>query len=266
MNRVFNYIYAVLFTFLAIGLNSCTDDYEYEPASATNLGGNAYLASAGSTSKAYLPTEEQSFTFYVSRIDSTQAGDVTLASSNSKFTVPATVSFAAGQKTAEVTVNFNIATGSSETTRISIADADKFYYGATVLDYTITRYQEYHGVYVSYGLGFEIETPCYQMGAGQYMIPANAEEAYEYNLTFSIDADNNVIVKPQPAWNHANYGAVYVMGNLDGDAAANGSGSGLAGSFDPKTGIVKMMLYHYVPGVGSFGTFEDNFVFDENPE
>lgn len=265
MNKFFKYTFIALLSVLTLGLSSCTDEYDYTPASKTDLGGNAFLASDGSTSISYLPTEEQSFTFKVSRVDSTEAQTVALSSSNSKFVVPASVSFAAGQKTVDVKVSFDIATGTSETTRIAIADDAKYYYAATVLDYTITRYQAYSGTYVAQGLGFQLETPCYQIGAGKFMIPADPENGYEYDIVFSIDSKNVVTVAPQPAWNHSSYGAVYVMGNAEGDASANGKGSGVAGTYDPETGAVVMQMYNYVPGVGSFGTFEDDFVFDEKP-
>ena len=88
-----------------------------------------------------------------------------------------------------------MATGTSEKTRIAITDAEKYYYAATVLDYTITRYQAYSTACVANGLGFEIQTPF-----------------------SSIDKDNNVMVSSTQAWNHPSYGAVYVIGNADGDA------------------------------------------------
>lgn len=264
MNKLFKYTFIALLSVLALGLSSCTDEYDYTPASKTELGGNAFLASNGSTTISYLPTEEQSFTFKVSRVDSTEAQTVALSSSNSKFVVPASVSFAAGQKTVEVKGTFDIATGTTETTRIAIADEAKYYYAATVLDYTITRYQAYSGTYVSQGMGFQIQTPCYQIGAGQFMIPAN-EGGYAYDIVFSINAKNEVTVAPQPAWTHPSYGAVYIMGNAEGDSQSNGSGSGLAGTYDPETGVVTMLVNHFVPNTGSFGSFEDDFVFDEKP-
>ena len=61
------------------------------------------------------------------------------------------------------------------------------------------------------------------------------------------------------------YGAVYVMGNADGDAAADGSGSGVAGTYDPETGLVSLAMYNFIPNTGAFGTFSDSFVFDEKP-
>lgn len=100
MNKFFKYTFIALLGVLTLGLSSCTDEYEYTPTSKTELGGNAFLVSEGSTAKSFLPTAEQSFTFKVSRVDSTEAQTVGLSSSNEKFTVPATVSFAAGQKTA----------------------------------------------------------------------------------------------------------------------------------------------------------------------
>lgn len=266
MNKFFKYAFIALLGVLTLGLSSCTDEYEYTPTSKTELGGNAFLVSDGSTAISYLPTAEQSFTFKVSRIDSTEAQTVGLSSSNDKFTVPATVSFAAGQGTAEVKVNFDIAAGTSEKTRIAITDAEKYYYAATVLDYSITRYQAYSGTYVSNFPGpFEIQTPCYKIGAGKFMVPADPENGYEYDIVFSIDEKNNVIVAPQPAWNHPSYGAVYVMGNAEGDAVADGSGSGVAGTYDPETGVVSMAMFHFIPNTGSFGTKDDVFVFNEKP-
>ena len=267
MNKFFKYTFIALLGVLTLGLSSCTDEYEYTPTSKTELGGNAFLVSEGSTAKSFLPEAEQSFTFKVSRIDSTEAQTVGLSSSNDKFTVPATVSFAAGQGTAEVKVNFDIAAGTSEKPRIAITDAEKYYYAATVLDYSITRYLAYSGTYVADPgfLGFEIQTPCYKIGAGKFMVPADPENGYEYDIVFSIDKDNNVIVAPQPAWNHPKYGAVYVMGNAEGDAVADGSGSGVAGTYDPETGVVSMAMFHFIPNTGSFGTKDDVFVFNEKP-
>ena len=33
-----------------------------------------------------------------------------------------------------------------------------------------------------------------------------------------------------------------VLGNAEGDAAADGSGSGVAGTYDPETGVVTMAM------------------------
>ena len=57
-----------------LGLSSCTDEYEYTPTSKTELGGNAFLVSEGSTAISYLPTAEQTC-WRSARVDSTKAAD-----------------------------------------------------------------------------------------------------------------------------------------------------------------------------------------------
>ena len=59
MNKFFKYTFIALLGVLTLGLSSCTDEYEYTPTSKTELGGNAFLVSEGSTAKSFLPTAEQ---------------------------------------------------------------------------------------------------------------------------------------------------------------------------------------------------------------
>ena len=72
-----------------------------------------------------------------------------------------------------------------------------------------------------------------------------------YNIDFTINADNTVTVPGQPSWVHSSYGAVWLVGD------ANDTADGYAGTYDPATKVVTFILYHYVPGVGGFGTFTD---------
>ena len=88
--------------FISIGAASCTDEYEYAPAAASK--GNAYINAEGSTVLGFLPTADQTFNVKVVRSDSAQAGTVHLTSSNTKFQVPAEVTFNAGEKTKTVSV------------------------------------------------------------------------------------------------------------------------------------------------------------------
>ena len=39
----------------------------------------------------------------------------------------------------------------------------------------------------------------------------------------------------------------------------------LLSTHDPETGVVTMAMYNFIPNTGSFGTFDDVFVFDEKP-
>ena len=72
-----------------------------------------------------------------------------------------------------------------------------------------------------------------------------------YNIDFTINADNTVTVAGQPSWNHSSYGDVWLVGD------ANDTADGYAGTYDPASKKVTFILYHYVPGVGGFGTFVD---------
>ena len=72
-----------------------------------------------------------------------------------------------------------------------------------------------------------------------------------YDIQFTINADNTVTVPGQPSWYHSSYGDVWLVGD------ANDTADGYAGTYDPATKKITFILYHYVPGVGGFGTFVD---------
>jgi hypothetical protein len=72
-----------------------------------------------------------------------------------------------------------------------------------------------------------------------------------YDVQFTIEADNKVYVASQPSWYHSSYGDIYLVGD------ANDTADGYAGTYDPATKKVTFILYHYVPGVGGFGTYVD---------
>ena len=72
-----------------------------------------------------------------------------------------------------------------------------------------------------------------------------------YDIQFTINADNTVTVPAQAAWVHSSYGKCWLVGD------ANDTADGYAGTYDPATKKVTFILYHYVPGLGGFGTFVD---------
>lgn len=72
-----------------------------------------------------------------------------------------------------------------------------------------------------------------------------------YDIQFTINADNTVTVPSQPSWVHSSYGKIYLVGD------ANDTADGYAGTYDPASKKVTFILYHYVPGLGGFGTFVD---------
>ena len=86
-------------------------------------------------------------------------------------------------------------------------------------------------------------------GTGIYRIIGLFEEGYD--IEFTIAADNKDYVDPQPSWYHSSYGDIYLVGD------ANDTADGYAGTYNPATKTVTFILYHYVPGLGGFGTFVD---------
>lgn len=253
MKKILKYTFAALLGVMALA--SCTNEYEYDPAPANEQGGNGFI-NAAETIFMFTPSDEQTFTFTVGRVDAKSAGSIKLTSDNPNVTVPATVEFAAEEATKTVSATCNVAVGATETVTISVADDDAFIYQQNAATFTIQVFPEHKVTYI-YGLtindypdGFDLSV--YELGNGKYRLPAYV---YDYDIDFTIDAKNNVYVAPQPAWINSQYGDVYIMGNLNGDATPNGKGSGLAGKYDPETGLIEFTLLHYVPGLGSFTAY-----------
>ena len=246
MKKLLKYSLMLLCAVMAIGMASCTDSYDYDPAAPENKG--AFLI-ANTTSYMFTPGQEQAFNITVQRRDTTEAGSVNLTSDNTKFNVPATVSFAANEKTKTVTVTSNLPSGSDETVNISVAEGEAYSYGANTVTINVTTPKKYIGTFSSTAFGDAWEQPVYELGNGRYMLPDLYTEGAP--ITFVIDWEtNNITVSAQAAWVHQSYGTVAVQGN---------------GVYDPVEKVAKMNLTHYV-SAGSFGEFEEDFYFPENFE
>ncbi|MCH3981849.1 MAG: hypothetical protein LKE41_08085 [Prevotella sp.] len=138
MKKIFHF--AFLAMVVATGLMSCTDDYSYDPAVKDATSSQAFLNTAdGASSYTYTPDMEQKLTIKVGRPDSTQAATIALSADNSKFKVPSTISFAAGEGTKSVDVTFDMETGTSEGVCIAVAPENAYQYGVDSLKLSITR-------------------------------------------------------------------------------------------------------------------------------
>lgn len=265
MKKIFRYAFVASLGALALGFSSCDDKYEYTPASAADLGGNAFMIPAESTELVLTEDDEQAFTVTVSRVDSTKAEVIALTSDNDKFNAPTQVEFAAGEKSKTAVVTFNIAPATQEKVNIRVSEKDAFDYGLPELGFTVTRLAAKSAI-MAYGLfGTQAETTLYYVG-NQYIIPADYENGYEADINFTWNEDNTIVLPLQAAWTHPTYGDIYIIGNANGDAAVTASGvngSGVAGSYDPEESMITLNLYHAVPGVGSFGTYPDYILITE---
>ena len=264
MKKLSKYIYAILVGAVVLVVTaSCTDEYEYTPASAAK--GYAFINVEDTTVLGFLPSAAQTFNVKVFRSDSIHAGTVHLKSSNSKFEVPAEINFAAGEKTKLVPITFNMAEASTDTVNISVAENEAYEYGATSLTYFITRYQMHQGTYVSGLYNTQFDTPIYKTGEETYLIP-HSSEGWDFDITFTIKKDNSVVIPAQQAFTHSQYGIVYMIGNAIDDAEITETGiegSGAAGIYDPDTKTATLKVAFMVPRVGSFGTKDDAIIFTD---
>ena len=231
---------------MAIGMTSCTDSYDYDPAAPENKG--AFLI-ANTTSYMFTPGEAQKFDVTVQRRDTVEAGVVNLTSDNTKFNVPSQVNFAANEKSKTIKVTSNLDSGSNETVNIGIAEGEGYSYGSNAITFTIMTPKKYVGTFNSAIMGDAWEQEVYELGNGKYMLPSLYYQGA--SITFVIDwKTNKITVAAQAAWVHQTYGTVAVQGS---------------GTYDPKEKVAKMTLTHYV-SAGSFGAYEEDFYFPEDFE
>ena len=247
------YSLSLLSAIMVIGLTSCTDSYDYDPAAPEDKG--AFLI-ANTTSFMFTPGQAQEFEITVQRRDTVEAGSVTLTSDNSKFNVPSQVSFGANEKTKTVTVTSNLESGSDENVNISVAEGQAYHYGANTITINVKTPKKYVGTFSSKFAEFaefaeaSWEQTVYELGNGKYMLPDLYDQGR--NITFIIDwKTKKITVAGQAAWTHPNYGVIGVQGS---------------GIYDDKNKVAKMTLTHFVPNVGSFGNFAEDFYFPEDFE
>lgn len=247
MKKLLKYSLSLLCAIMVIGLTSCTDSYDYDPAAPEDKG--AFLI-ANTTSFMFTPGQAQEFEITVQRRDTVEAGSVTLTSDNSKFNVPSQVSFGANEKTKTVTVTSNLESGSDENVNISVAEGQAYHYGANTITFNVKTPKMYVGTFSSAFAKDSWEQTVYELGNGKYMLPDLYDQGR--NITFVIDWNTKKItVAGQAAWTHQSYGVIGVQGS---------------GVYDAKNKVAKMTLTHFVPNVGSFGNFAEDFYFPEDFE
>ncbi|MBP3228980.1 MAG: hypothetical protein J6M53_09410 [Bacteroidaceae bacterium] len=110
--------YACTLVATALVLASCTDEFDYTPASYEG----AYIISDQS-SVTFTPADAtQQFTVKIVRPNGGAAETIAIESDNDAFTVPTSVTFEAGQTEAEITVTCDLVAGQQETLTLSIPD------------------------------------------------------------------------------------------------------------------------------------------------
>ncbi len=165
------------------------------------------------------------------------------------------VIFEQGKNSATVYVDFSgIQEGHSCSCLLSLSPEDAATGGEyTSIRITVVRSSWNYLGYVNYNseFGGTMSVRLEQMtGTGNYRLVNPFGEGYDIRLI--IDNDNSIYVEPQPCFN-SSYGLVYMRGY------ANSDESNYAGTYDPSTRLVSMQNSYYVPGVGTYGTWTDEF-------
>ena len=131
MNKTFKYsLYCVMAAMSLVSV-SCTDEYEYDPAAPVNADNAKASIEAGQIKYEFDGDDATVFTFNVNRPNGEKAATVALESNNPKVVVPATVDFAEGETSKEVTATVNIDYLESMDCVIKVADKDADIYSAT---------------------------------------------------------------------------------------------------------------------------------------
>ena len=165
------------------------------------------------------------------------------------------VVFEQGKNSATVYVDFSgIQEGHSCSCLLSLSPEDAATGGEyTSIRITVVRSSWNYLGYVNYNseFGGTMSVRLEQMtGTGNYRLVNPFGEGYDIRLI--IDNDNSIYVEPQPCFG-STYGLVYMRGY------ANSDESNYAGTYDPSTRLVSMLISYYVPGVGRFPTSTDSF-------
>ncbi len=111
MNKIYSFLTVFFVSVLALGLASCTQEYEYDGMGApdTENKGGVYFPSTNQSVFEVEPTDAAEFTVEVARVDTDGALEVPLTvtvNDGDVFKVPATAVFADQQEKTEVTITF----------------------------------------------------------------------------------------------------------------------------------------------------------------
>lgn len=71
-----------------------------------------------------------------------------------------------------------------------------------------------------------------------------------YNVVFTIEANNELYIQPQPSFDYSSYGQCWMRGYASGT-------EGYAGMYDPNTKTANLRVQYYVPDQGQFGVFDE---------
>lgn len=258
MKKLFKCAYVALAGMMAVSLTSCVDKYEYDGVGEQDPG--AFI-SADATQIKYAAEDAQILNFTLQRTNSEAAEDIALTCDNSKFQVPASVNFAAGESKKTISVPFSILGGTTEEVTIAVAPQSATVYGVGEMKFTITRdfVWEYlgEGVFTSWLFGESWPQPVYR-GEGTQLYKLKDCIAEGYDIEFELTEDGQHLAKPiatqETGYVHSSYGMI----SLTNGVGEDGNPYDIA----REDNIIYLPL-NYIVSAGSFGTNYDSIELPE---
>lgn len=254
----------IYFALAMLTLASCTEEYEYSAPATDNSG--IFFADDEYSEWVFGPDQPQTFTFIVTRRDSTEARTYRLLSDDSEMNIPSEVQFAAGQGKATVTAT---ATLTPPTFRrdvtIMAAEGDRYTYGNPELTLTVSvannvidcQKETYSNNYTKepvtvYDFGTKVadgrEVTTY--GAADFLCDG-------YMLMFTLDSEGEAEVEMQEAL----YAVPYISGITEKYYQS------VAGIGSYTAGAVEFNLKYYISGMNLYDINGEKITFptDYNP-
>lgn len=271
MKKIFKNIMAL--AVLALNFSACTDEVEYTPATPSDVDSTAYHFAYSQETAFVLPLNATQITVTLERLNAEVEETIVLSSVADEeiFTIPESVTFAAGERTAtiEIAISEALQPFQSEDIKISLPNelinpykVDNYStFTATVLkeDYLpygkgvyvwgffgVQYYNEMH--YSEYLDAFRIVTPWTTI-ADQYVAGGYKAEKGK-SVDFTVDEEGKVELlskKMKSGLIHPSYGSVY--------AELQEAEMMEDGTF--------YFNYKWTVAAGSFGAYEDYFVLTE---
>ena len=268
IKNIFNILFACV---AVVAFWACDDEVEYTPAE-NPTGDQVFFPS--SLSESYdLATDATSFAIEVQRAVAENAINVplTVTDESGKLSIPTSVDFAAGAKTATLTIGYNAADFDYDTyTSVELAIPDSYTtpYGNSAYAFTVgvpapwTEWELYGTgmyTYTQYWSGDDPDRKVYKRTSK--LEPTQSQfkiEGVFYGIDFIVDYNEETHecrISPQyTAYDNATYGPVYVA-DAEAywvDVRQSAEATYDPSSFNPETGLFEFSLAFYV-SAGYFG-------------
>lgn len=268
MNRLFKYSYIALLTVFALGFSACTEECEYTPAQLTaddcikatfTSDGDQHIVSANSEKKVTISVNRE-------KTDSEYTAQLkVLPTNDSHFTIPESVTFAAGQASTTFDITFSdIEAEELYTYSVALDEASVDNYDENVLASTTgavlleANWDQSlgQGTYTLSGLGQTRPCEVRKTSDEAMWFKAVAPFAKDNDLVFKVNEDNTIKMRKQPV-------CMVNVGLPDPVMLYVSLNPQYGGIYDPEQNAIIVVL-DYTCSAGPLGTYQDVLMLPSN--